>query len=131
MGKSEAESPPYEGSDLVAGKRIEVRWLLTDEDEVARTKWWGASLVSRVSPPAEWNIRYDPSEGFDAEEARVRFLSSEHLERVEDCSDEAILRWRAEGEAGEGDDDEDEEGLVDLRDLAQEQDEFERETGQS
>ena len=36
------------------------------------------------------------------------------------------MRWRNEGEAVEGDDEEEGEGVVDLRDVIEEQEEFER-----
>jgi len=54
----------------------------------------------------------------------------ERLEEEGEGSDETILRWRGEGEAMEGGDEDEEEGVdvVALQGLVAEQDEFERYT---
>jgi len=46
-----------------------------------------------------------------------------YLERLEVCPDERVLRWRDEGASAENDED-----VVELRDLTDEQEEFERYT---
>lgn len=116
---------------LSTGQHIEVKWQLTEESGAAATRWWRATVLHSVAEnPSVWCIRYDASEGFDPEDAEVKFLSKSQLQNT---SDGEVLQWRLEGAMLSEDEDEEgeQEPLVLLKDLTDEQEALEREMGQS
>lgn len=96
------------------GDRLEVRWVITDDDDEDTVVWWPCTLRAIVpsGPSASWELHYDADEahGFAAEVRPATFTNSRW---VHDPGEGQHLRWRREGSTEDDVDDDDDAGDAD------------------
>ena len=96
------------------GDRLEVRWVITDDEDEDTVVWWPCTLRAIVpsGPSASWELHYDANEahGFAAEVRPATFTNSRW---VHDPGEGQHLRWRREGSTEDDVDDDDDAGDAD------------------
>jgi len=107
---------------LSVGARLEVKWVLEQDNGAKELRWWGAKVVGRSAVAAEtkdgqqveetYDILYDAfGDEFPPETARVSFLENRVLyDNGCMAHDESYLRWRLEGEEVDSEEEDEEEG---------------------
>lgn len=116
------------------GTRIEVYWVVEQENGQRDSLWWAATVSSTTSAPGEHcgehvtTLQYESNAGFDACEERVIFMRGNELRDLTRKSDEneGVLTWRKEGE-----DADDRDGTVTMQEVVEAQGELDREVGVS
>lgn len=87
--------------DLIPGDRIEILWSIDIANQSPTEKWWGATVLRRVSNPLAkrqspevptYEITYDADMGYKEETATITFLNGDCLK--DHAADIASMKWR-------------------------------------